>query len=122
MKISIMCQSLLLQESLKYYLKDIDSDVEECDFIISDTLIDSNKPICLIGDSSNSDIKKPFNQTRLFKDINNFYHSKIKASTIIANPMPDFLNIKNPELKMQIDSILEEFSRKIYQTLKNHNE
>ncbi|WP_095297498.1 hypothetical protein [Helicobacter sp. 12S02232-10] len=119
MKISIMCQSTLLQEALRRYLKDNLSNFEDCDFIISDIRLKTDKPICLIDSSQKADIKKPFTQTSLLKDLQNFYYSKIKAAKITANPMPNNL-LENPELKMQIDSILEEFSRKIYQTLKKH--
>ncbi|PAF54234.1 hypothetical protein BKH42_01635 [Helicobacter sp. 13S00482-2] len=121
MKISVMCESLLLQDALTYYLKDMLVEFEDCEFVISDRPLQISKPICTIGSSSHSDIKKPFTQISLFENLQNFYHHKLKSTKISANIIPEnFLNIKNPELKMQIDSILAEFSSKIYQTLKNN--
>lgn len=121
MKISIMCESMLLQEALAYYLKDSLVEFSDCDFVISDSELNISKPLCIIGSSAKSDIKKPFSQISLFKDLQDFYHHKAKSTKITANTIPEnFLNIKNPDLKLQIDSILQEFSSKIYQTLKNN--
>lgn len=118
-----MCESMLLQDALSYYLKDILTTFNDCEFVISDTPLQISKPLCIIGSTSQSDIKKPFTQVSLSKDLQNFYHHKVKSTKIIANTIPEnFLNIKNPELKLQIDSILEEFSSKIYQTLKNNGQ
>ncbi|WP_143428398.1 hypothetical protein [Helicobacter sp. 11S03491-1] len=123
MKISIMCESMLLQEALNHYLLDDLSSFEECEFVISDTPLHVTKPVCLINSSPQSDIKKPFSQKSLLEDLQEFYHSKVKATKITANLLPHhLLDIKNPELKMQIDSLLEEFSTKIYQTLKKHEQ
>ncbi|PAF47069.1 hypothetical protein BKH46_04940 [Helicobacter sp. 12S02634-8] len=121
MKISILCQSALLQEALMHYLEDSLSDLESCDFIITDTPIKARKPICLIASSPEADIRKPFTQASLFKDLHKFEHSKLKAAPIITNPTLNH-RLQNPELKMQIDSLLEEFSRKIYQALQKHDQ
>ncbi|PAF45091.1 hypothetical protein [Helicobacter sp. 11S02596-1] len=118
MKISIMCQSTLLQEALSYYLKDSLSDFEGCDFVISDMPMNAHKPVCLITADQNTNICKPFTQASLLRDIQTFYHSKIKPTKITNNAITTKL-LENPELKTQIDLILEEFSKKIYQTLKN---
>lgn len=121
MKISIMCESMMIQEALSHYLKDSLCEFKDCEFVVSDVNLEISKPVCLISNSVVSDIKKPFTQVSLFQDIQNFYYSKIHSTKITSNPVDfNFLkDIKNPELKMQIDSILEEFSKKIYQTLKN---
>lgn len=121
MKISIMCESMLLQDALSYYLKDFLVEFSDCEFVISDSELHLSKPLCMIGSSANSDIKKPFTQGSLFKNLQDFYHYKVKSTKITANMIPEnFLNIQNPDLKLQIDSILQEFSSKIYQTLKSN--
>lgn len=118
MKICIMCDSTLLQKSLEYYLGEFLCEFSECEFIIADTKIDAPKPVCTI--STNGDIFKPFTPISLFRGIQEFYHTHIKHSNHLTELLPkELLNIKDPKLQSKIDSILQEFSTKIYQTL-NH--
>lgn len=120
MKISIMCESSLLQEALKYYLQDFISDLSECDFVISDRELKVNKPLCLIGDLDTSHIKKPFTPASLWQDIKTF---QTKAQTgEIAQKLSNLLDIKDSQIKIQVDSLLEELSTKIRQTLKKEND
>ena len=119
MKICIMCESTLLQKSLEYYLSEFLCSFQESEFIISDTQISVPKPLCLIDSTKKSHIHKPFTPISLFKDIQEFYHTKVKKNkTIIPNLLSqDLLNIKDSRLQTKINAILQEFSTKIYQTL-----
>lgn len=121
MRICIMCNSTLLQKSLEYYLGEFLCDFAECDFIIADMYIDVPKPVCVIDSTPQANIFKPFTPISLFRGIQEFYHTRIKNPN--ANPLSllpkELLNIKDPKLQSKIDSILQEFSTKIYQTLNN---
>lgn len=114
-----MCDSSLLQEALKYYLRDFISDLNECDFIISDKELKVNKPLCLIGDLDGSHIKKPFTLPSLWSDIKAF-QTKIQTEEVVEK-LSNLLNIKDPRLKIQMDLLLKEFSTKICQTFKKEN-
>ncbi|CBG40357.1 hypothetical protein [Helicobacter mustelae] len=119
MKICIMCESTLLQSALEYYLQEYLCPYQEAEFIISDISLNIQKPICFIQNDSNTHIKKPFTPVSLFRNLQEFYHSEIKKTTIDANAIipAELLNIKDPQLQTKINSILQEFSKKIYQTL-----
>ncbi len=121
MKICIMCNSTLLQKSLEYYLSEFLCDLAECDFIIADMHIDAQKPVCVISSVPNANIFKPFTPISLFRGIQEFYHTNIKnPNNDPLSLLPkELLNIKDPKLQSKIDSILQEFSTKIYQTLNN---
>lgn len=112
-----MCESTLLQKSLEYYLDEFLTPYAEADFVISDIVLQIAKPICLLNQSEESNIKKPFTPVSLFKDLQNFYHTQIKKS-IISNHIPkELLNITDPQIQTKIDHLLQEFSKQIYQAL-----
>lgn len=119
MKICIMCESTLLQSALEYYLQEYLCAYQDAEFIISDIQLNITKPICIINTSSDANISKPFTPVSLFRDLQEFYHTYVKKTTLDSNSIlpQELLNIKDPQLQAKIDSILQEFSKKIYQTL-----
>ena len=121
MKICIMCESTLLQKALEYYLTEFLAPYQDAEFIISDITLNINKPVCLINSTQHSAIKKPFTPISLVKDLQDFYHTQVKKSTLSSsNATPaSLLDIKDPKLQTKIDHILQEFSKQIYQTLNN---
>ncbi len=123
MKLCIMCQSTLLQKALEYYLAEFLTSYKDCEFVLCDTHLNINKPICLLNNSNASHIKKPFTPVSLFKDLQDFYHTKIKKHLqLSSNIIPkELLHIQDPKLQTKIDHILQEFSQRIYQTL-HHDE
>ncbi|MCE3036316.1 hypothetical protein [Helicobacter anatolicus] len=119
MKICIMCESTLLQSALEYYLQEYLCSYQDAELIISDIALNITKPLCSISTSSQADIIKPFTPASLLRDLQEFYHTKVKKTTLTSNfTIPEeLLNIKDPQIQAKIDSILQEFSKKIYQTL-----
>jgi len=73
MKIAILCDSLLLKNSLEIFLKDYISSYKNCDIVISDKKIDTDKLLAIISSSSDADIKKPFSKSSLLIDLKKIY-------------------------------------------------
>ncbi len=76
MKIAILCDSLLLKNSLEIFLKDYMSSYKNCDIVISDKKIDTDKLLAIISSDSNADIKKPFSKSSLLMDLKKIYNQK----------------------------------------------
>ncbi len=73
MKIAILCDSLLLKNSLEIFLKDYISSYKNCDIVISDKKIDTDKLLAIISSSNDADIKKPFSKSSLLIDLKKIY-------------------------------------------------
>ncbi len=111
MKITIDCDSVLLQKSLEIFLKEFKSTDKNCDFLISDKLFKVNKPLLFISNSSNqSYLKKPFSKSKLLTAIEKFYNENIVHKN------------SNDNLKVQIEDITREFVEKLLITIKGHYE
>ncbi len=76
MKIAILCDSLLLKNSLEIFLKDYICSYKNCDIVISDKKIDTDKLLVIISSDSNADIKKPFSKSSLLMDLKKIYNQK----------------------------------------------
>ncbi len=137
MKIALKCQSPLLESSLTMFLRDHIVCEEECDFVISDELIESNKAVCLINDREDSHIRKPFTKESLLEDLHRFYE------TITLNPplkntlevssaqesLQDFVPLMSPpnyphsehtqDLQEQIQKLAQEFAQKVIALVQN---
>ncbi|MBE7358499.1 ornithine carbamoyltransferase [Campylobacter sp. RM12327] len=72
MKISFECECILLQKSMMLFLGKFASRRKDCDFIISDKKLDTNKPVFIIGENSPY-LKFPFNKQELVYTIEDFY-------------------------------------------------
>ncbi len=127
MKICIMCQSTLLQKALEYYLSEFLCDFHECEMLIADCPLDAPKPVCVVGSDEKADVFKPFTPISLLESVRNFYEKNIPSpapqdsslqdpSHLLALLPTKLLDIKDPQLQSKIDSLLQEFSSKIYQT------
>lgn len=111
MKVAIECDSMLLQRSLEIFLRDFKANSNECDFLITDKLFKSEKPIFFISNSSNQAyLKKPFSKSKLLTAIEKFYNENIRNRD------------KSDNLKNQIELITKEFVEKLVVTIKEHYE
>lgn len=115
MKIAIICESELLQKSLEPYLKDYQSSLEKCDFVLSDYQACDMKPVCLVGNFSGAHIKKPFTPETLKANLRIFYERYCKAEQITK------LNPKDAKTFAKIDTLIQEtlndFRQKLYEIL-----
>jgi len=75
LKVAVICDSPLLEKSIKNFLKEYITPLGICDFVISDKKRELHKPIFYIGNHENSDLKKPFSKSTLLLKLEKFYDS-----------------------------------------------
>ena len=72
MKISFECDCVLLEESLKLFLRDLISPRKDCDFIVADRKIETKKPVFVIAEHS-PHLQIPFSKEALVSALEEFY-------------------------------------------------
>ena len=72
MKISFECDCVLLEESLKLFLRDFISLRKDCDFIVADRKIETKKPVFVIAEHS-PHLQIPFSKEALVSALEEFY-------------------------------------------------
>lgn len=77
MKISVLCDSLLLKKSLEIFLKEHITTYKNAELIISDKKLDVKKPLLVVGTSEESDIVIPFSKSSLLIRLENIYDKKV---------------------------------------------
>lgn len=97
MKIALACQSILLEKSLEIFLKSHITPFKQCDFVISDKITKTNKPLFHIGDEG-ADLVIPFSRSALMISIERFY---------------DSLSPKKPQKESRKKTKAKEFEKKI---------
>jgi hypothetical protein len=87
MKISIDCQSPLLQKSLELFLEPYLSSYRQSDLLISDKkIVDESKKVLFISSEPDADLIKPFSKSQLIMCIDNLIDKKdslIEMSSMI---------------------------------------
>jgi hypothetical protein len=76
-KISVLCDSLLLKKSLEIFLKEHITTYKNAELIISDKKLDVKKPLLVVGTSEESDIVIPFSKSSLLIRLENIYDKKV---------------------------------------------
>ena len=80
LKITLMCQSILLKRTLEIFLKNYITPYKQCDFVICDVPLESDKPLFLIA-KQGGQLESPFSKSTLILKIENFYTSLTKIDT-----------------------------------------
>ncbi len=119
LKISIMCDSLLLQNSLEIFLRDYLSSYKQCEMVLSDKKRDINKPVVIINSSKDTDIKIPFSKSSLLMDLQNIYQKKCNKENL-----KDDVFQKNSlwKLERKIDKLTLEFRENLIKTIRDFYE
>ncbi|WP_104748100.1 dihydroneopterin aldolase [Helicobacter cetorum] len=107
MKIFISCQSLLRQKALESYLNVYQSSLKDCDFVLTDKFIDTNKPLCVVEKY----LREPLSQRSVEEDIKRFYRLFLQENKQLFH--------KESEKERQIRELLEEYTKKLCQIIKN---
>jgi hypothetical protein len=119
LRFRVECKSLLLQKALEEFLKDY---IFEDGMIVSDEEGD-----IIIG----KDIKKPFSRSQLLLQLEKIYQKRNIKKEIIDNKSDDKLEIdmnifdellekeeKNSSFEEKLDSLIDEFSNKLKNLIK----
>ncbi|MDL0088373.1 hypothetical protein [Campylobacter gastrosuis] len=111
MKISFECDCILLQKTLLLFCQEFIAYNSECDFIVSDRRLNTQKPLFLIGESG-SHLALPFTKKALVENLKEFY-SAIQVKGVKESKKGDF----NAEL----DLILANFKADLVELFKRHS-
>ena len=103
MKISLECKDLIIEKALELFLKEHLVMKKDCDFIISDEKISTQKPLFIIAKNSPF-LSLPFSKEALMNSLNEF-DSALKAT---AQQLADE---RSRVLEARIDEIASEFKR-----------
>ncbi|PCH23831.1 ornithine carbamoyltransferase [Campylobacter sp. 110] len=103
MKISLECKDLIVEKALELFLKEHLVMKKDCDFIISDEKISTQKPLFIIAKNSPF-LSLPFSKEALMNSLNEF-DSALKAT---AQKLADE---RRRVLEARIDEIANEFKR-----------
>ncbi len=103
MKISLECKDLIIEKALELFLKEHLVMKKDCDFIISDEKISTQKPLFIIAKNSPF-LSVPFSKETLMNSLNEFD----SALKITAQKLADE---RRRVLEARIDEIANEFKR-----------
>ena len=117
MKISLVCQSLLLSKALKSFLGDEIVSYKQCDFVISDKKIELDKPIFYIS-SSEGELLIPFSKSSLMIELDKFQQNMLqKEQNSIKSTQPALSNVV---LEEKISALTEKFRKELIQTIRDY--
>ncbi len=102
MKIAVECDCLLLDASVRLFLGSRISPKSDCDFIVCDRVIASQKPIFVLG----SDVAVPFTSEGLDAALNSFERNL----RLVKN---------RGELESKIDKLVEKFKFDLINLIRN---
>ncbi|MGP1484690.1 MAG: hypothetical protein ACTTJC_01100 [Campylobacter sp.] len=111
MKISFDCECVLLQETLKLFLKDYIWAKKDCDFVISDRQIQCQKPVFLISKNSGH-LKLPFSKETLLATLEEFYS---------ATQISSSYGLEKNDFESDLNRLLENFKRDLIKLMKAYS-
>ena len=118
MKISIQCDSALLQKSLELFLKDHLVSFTQSELVIRDRAIYDDKATILIGNGEDAQLKKPFSRSQLYIVIEQHF-DKTKKVEEIQN-LSEELSTEFKERGEMDFSLLEQRLERLTQEYKNN--
>lgn len=115
MKIFTQCECLLLSESLRLFLDSFYTSKKDCDFIISDKKIDSDKPVFVIDEKS-PHLKIPFTKESLISTLEEFY------SAIQIQNNSALFKASNSSFEQNLSNLVDKFKADLLNLIKNEYE
>lgn len=116
MKISLVCQSLLLSRALQSFLGEKVVSYKQCDFVISDKKIELDKPIFYIS-STEGELIIPFSKSSLMLELEKFYQKVFFHQTGVS---PLHQEQHNALLEEKISALTEKFRKELIQTIREY--
>ena len=122
MKISFECDCVLLEESLRLFLRDFISPRKDCDFIVADKKIEAKKPVFVIAEHS-PHLKIPFSKEALISALEEFYSaiqfSEPLAPSRAAAPAKEKAAPQNgSNLETEVSNLIDKFKEELLAILR----
>ena len=111
MKVSVECQSPLLQKSLEIFLADYLCSTKQCDIVVRDAECINDVRCFYISTDKNADLIKPFSKSQLILALEERY-SKLN----VKNSIDDKIDFSI--LERRIDSLTKEYQQNIINAVK----
>lgn len=108
MKIALECKDLILENSLKLFLKDYLVLKKDCDFLITDMKLNTPKPVFTIG--KDGMLKPPFSKEKLLNELNSF-------NDALYNCAKKLVEENQKDLHERLDSMLHGFRVQAYEKI-----
>ena len=122
MKISFECDCVLLEESLKLFLRDFISSRKDCDFIVADRKIETKKPVFVIAEHS-PHLKIPFSKEALISALEEFYSAiqfsePAASSHTSAFAFAAAVQQNGSNLELEVSNLIDKFKEELLALLR----
>ena len=122
MKISFECDCVLLEESLKLFLRDFISPRKDCDFIVADRKIETKKPVFVIAERS-PHLQIPFSKEALISALEEFYSAiqfsePIAPSHTSAFAFAAAVQQNGSNLELEVSNLIDKFKEELLALLR----
>lgn len=119
MKIALACNSILVEKSLRKFLKGNLVTEYEADILVSDHIVKSDKPVLRIGMDEDADLRKPFSRSQLMIKLEeklqqSANHAMVRNFTVVEE--------ENETLEEKIERITRIFIDDLTAIIKEHYE
>ena len=122
MKISFECDCVLLEESLKLFLRDFISPRKDCDFIVADKKIEAKKPVFVIAEHS-PHLQIPFSKEALISALEEFYSAiqfsePAASSHTSAFAFAAAVQQNGSNLELEVSNLIDKFKEELLALLR----
>lgn len=122
MKISFECDCVLLEESLKLFLRDFISPRKDCDFIVADRKIETKKPIFVIAEHS-PHLQIPFSKEALVSALEEFYSAIQFSEPAVPSHTSAFafaaaVQQNGSNLELEVSNLIDKFKEELLALLR----
>ena len=122
MKISFECDCVLLEESLKLFLRDFISPRKDCDFIVADRKIETKKPVFVIAEHS-PHLQIPFSKEALISALEEFYSAiqfsePAAPSHTSAFAFAAAVQQNGSDLELEVSNLIDKFKEELLALLR----
>ena len=122
MKISFECDCVLLEESLKLFLRDFISLRKDCDFIVADRKIETKKPVFVIAEHS-PHLQIPFSKEALISALEEFYSAiqfsePAASSHTSAFAFAAAVQQNGSNLELEVSNLIDKFKEELLAVLR----
>lgn len=122
MKISFECDCVLLEESLKLFLRDFISPRKDCDFIVADRKIETKKPVFVIAEHS-PHLQIPFSKEALISALEEFYSAiqfsePAAPSHTSAFAFASAVQQNGSNLELEVSNLIDKFKEELLALLR----